>query len=371
MRAPFVVAALLTTLAACALPAGSGTHGGGYEPLRAFVSGPELGGGLGFQLNRPAYVAIFEVMPGRGTSLVYPYPGSGRSSGYAFSGRAHLGSQRFAGRDIYLPTYGHGVLQGPTFYLLIASEQPMNLDRLGAYGMGLRSALGNHWAAYSPYQTMERLAETVLPSMADDGSWTSDLYVHWPQALARDPDGRSVLLNCNGYQTYVRLEYVALAYRTFCMQQNEVPTERTDSAQTPAPGVEIVPRRRPAPEGRSGLQERVRTSSQMEERQEARERRTPGGRMGDGGEMRRAGAGVERSGTARRAGTTPGSGEAGPVRGPRGQPQERGIPGGDGASTSVRTASPSGEAATRAAPDRSSAPATPAPAPTSERCADC
>jgi hypothetical protein len=232
MKALPVVVALVAALSACALPAGSGpATSNSYQPLRAYINPPEFGG-LGFQVNRPAYVAMFEVVPGQGAAQVYPSIGSGPMSGYATVGRAHIGTRRVAARDLYLPAHSQSRLQEPRYYLLIASESPLNLEPFGSFGMGLRSSLGVHFASYNPYHTMERLAETVLPTMQYDGSWTTDLYVHWPEAISATPADRHVLLSCNGYRVYVRIEYLARVHQTLCGQQEAQPV-RGDTVTAP------------------------------------------------------------------------------------------------------------------------------------------
>jgi hypothetical protein len=274
MRTPLTVVALLATLAACATPQGAARGpGGAYQPLRAYISGPDFGG-LGFQVNRPAHVALFEVVPGRGTSLVYPRAGMGAGSGELTMGRFNLGLNRIAGRELYHPAHTSMSLAQPRFYFLIASERPLNLNAFGTFGMGTMRALGTDFAAYNAFSTMERLAQLALPSGIADGDWASDVYMHWPQAVSSGPAPRHVLLTCNGYRVYVRLEYLALAHQSLCTNQSDVPTaEPRDTARTPAG--EVIPRRRAPPEtDRASVSEQVRTSAQLEEGRSMRERRT-------------------------------------------------------------------------------------------------
>jgi hypothetical protein len=364
MRSRIALAALLTTLTACALPQGTGTpYAADYRPLTAYISGPDFGG-LGFQLNRPAHVAMFEVVPHRGASLVFPYAGSGGMSGYVTSGRFDLGTRRIASRDLYNASFARNGMSGPTFYLLVASEQPLNLDRFGTFGMGIRTVLGHEYASGSPYRMMERLAEAALPVSEQDGSWTTDLYVHWPEAISRTPADRHVLLTCNGYSVYVRLEYLAQLRQTLCATQAESPVSPNDT--TEAREGQVAPGRRPPPVDQSALSEQVRTSAQMEE-PATRERRTPqrGTRAG-APEMEREDARVR-------------SGESRPATGRRGQSPTQ--PGKRAGSSDPAPAPPAARPAPESQPrsgaqrapraEPRSAPASPQPSAPPQRCADC
>jgi hypothetical protein len=344
--------------------------GGAYQPLRAHIIGPDFGG-LGFQVNRPAHVVLFEVMPGRGTSLVYPRAGMGSGSGEITMGRFNLGLNRIAGRELYHPAHTSIGVAPPRFYFLIASERPLNLDAFGTFGMGTMRALGTEFAAYNVFSTMERLAQLALPSGVADGTWTSDVYMYWPQAVSSEPAPRHVLLTCNGYQVYVRLEYLALAQQSLCATRSDAPAAEPDDT-TRTPGGEVIPRRRAPPEtDRRSVNEQVRTSAQLEEGRSMRERRTLD---------RREAAAAEREGrTAREAdsrprpgagrdATQPGSTERDEARMPRHAPNAPSHP--------VRPDPPAREPQQRPPPEPRAEPApapapSPSPSPAPERCRDC
>jgi hypothetical protein len=302
-------------------------------------------------------------------------------SGFVTSGRFNLGAQRLAGRDLYLPAYAAGSFAGPRFYFLIASERPLDLSRFGAYGMGIRSVLGTNYAASSPYRTMEQLAEVALPSMEDDGSWTTDLYMHWPEAVSTVAVDRAVLLTCNGYRVYVRLEYLLQAQQALCGTRSESPVQPGDSAR--APEGEVIPQRRPPRESGSDLRDRVRSSAQLDEVRETRERRTTGvqrpGQSGYEGDSPRTRGGVTQPAAGRR-------GQPGEERGARtGSSDPGNAPAQARPERRERPSPPAREATPQSAPAPTPAPAparepsqadprpapTPAPAPTPERCADC
>lgn len=204
--------ALLLVLGACALPQQQSRAAAPYQPIEAYITAITPGGPL-FHVNRPAYVAMFYISPGSGVSMLYPGFGSGSLSGRAFAG-SHFASTRMNNQSQYIFTRA-SVLQ-PRFYFLVASEQPLNVSQFGAFGDGLRSRLGSAFASFSAFNTMEVIARQVLPSLPDDGSWTSDMYVEWPDVIHSEPGRARVLVECAGYSMWVAREHMALVRTTVC-----------------------------------------------------------------------------------------------------------------------------------------------------------
>jgi hypothetical protein len=276
MRVALAALALVISVSACAMqsPATSGPARSGYHPLRAYIS-PSDASGLGFYVNRPAHVAVFEIVPGRGSSLVYPNPGIGRMDGFVFGGSHHLGWGRRYNAGHYLPA-SHAMSAGPRFFFLVASEEPLDLDPIGAFGMGLHGSLGMQFASLNAYSSMERLATLVLPSTADDGSWTTDLYVHWPNVLYDSRSGRRdlVQVRCNGYSMLVPVRQIAAVRASLCGaldDSNRKPA--TPQPSDSAGGGEIVApkRRQPLPKSQATeLHERITSSTQLEEAERRR-----------------------------------------------------------------------------------------------------
>jgi hypothetical protein len=266
MRAVLVMLTLLLGIGACALaPASEYAPGTAYQPLRASILGAETGR-LGFTVNRAAHVALFEIVPGRGASLVYPGPGTGSIDGYTLHGYTIPVSMHRWNDVTYRPAVGTTQHDGPRFYFLIASETPLELDRFGRYGMGVHRAMGARFATYSPFTAMEQLADLALPAHVDDASWSSDVYVHWPQALSRDPVPGYVQVNCGNYSVFVLPQHIWRVTEALCRagDPNAVPGDSTGVE----PGV-VEPQRRP-PAQADEIRSRVRASSQLEEGGEVR-----------------------------------------------------------------------------------------------------
>lgn len=270
MRAALALV-LSLALAGCALPPAADGPAPRYRALRAQILPPGFGAGgsVGFHVNRPAYVALFEVTPGAGSSLVYPSPGIGRMDGFSYAGLNTLPWLRRHNAETYHPAFGG--MAGPRFFFLVASERPLNLAQFGSFGYGLRSAMGARFTSLNAYDAIEEIAELTLPTTAADGSWTSDLYVHWPQALERG--GRAVLVRCNGYAVQVPVEFVVAAQATLCDPRRTEegkpaqPAEPTDSASKAQPG-----RRAPLPkaDADASLRARIAASAQLDEERAAR-----------------------------------------------------------------------------------------------------
>ncbi|HET7459154.1 MAG TPA: hypothetical protein VFJ74_16005 [Gemmatimonadaceae bacterium] len=140
-----------------------------------------------FALNRPAYVAVFELVPGQGVSLVYPAPFDDAASKPTSAGFnvAFLAPVDF-GRLFYLTSFqGRG--REPSYLYLVASEAPLDIERILRDPGALRARLGV--AAFSSSfgpKLMDLVDRTVVPEQADD-SWTSDYVVLWPDDDSQPP----------------------------------------------------------------------------------------------------------------------------------------------------------------------------------------
>jgi hypothetical protein len=152
-------------------------------PLAARID--QTGIGLGVRLNRPAYVAMFEILPGQGVGLYYPaFNAENAYFPSGFSTFPTHGPRRF---DSYftssLSRYERGQ---PHFYFLVASRQPLrSITSFQRNEGAMRSVLG--LTAYSTMnyrRVMDDLVQAVVPNQNDD-DWTTDVLAIWP----RDYDG--------------------------------------------------------------------------------------------------------------------------------------------------------------------------------------
>jgi hypothetical protein len=268
------LAALLIVPLALSACATYGSPGGGrYEgdsrrgrwyddysvPLRAEIV--QSGGNLAVRLNRPAHVAIFEIVPGAGVGLTYP--AFSREASYLPTGFSYLSNQRPRYYDWYHNASGLAsrTRGEPRFYFLVASRRPLNVDRFQRSPGALRTVLGlNAYSALNHRTVMNDLVDAIVPYQGDD-DWTTDLLAIWPDRSRYDryaygdyDRDRWVRLQCpDGRTVVVPLEL----YRYACGRSTgdggtrEVPPLRPDepgdSSSVGKPG-----RRRPEPRTPTG-----------------------------------------------------------------------------------------------------------------------
>jgi hypothetical protein len=133
---------------------------------------------LTFELNRPAYVAAFEVIPGRGARLLYPYAPDVTPN----PGGMNLVTETPAFYDNYLRSALGMPGTGATYTYVIASETPL---RLGDFlkPSGLLSYFGDaQFASYRASTLLDGLTAAVVPAGAPDASWSADMVVDWSNA---------------------------------------------------------------------------------------------------------------------------------------------------------------------------------------------
>lgn len=251
MRALFTLAlvAFLSSCAALPAPPAGGFDPAQYDgqPLRArIINGA---GQLMVNTNRPAHVAIFEIVPGQGAGLLYPaYRGE---SNYLSGGMSNIFLSQSRSYYSYFqpaPYTSSRVGNGPRYLYMIASDAPLRLGNFLSAPGALRRSLGlARFASGNAYSLMDDLADLVLPYGAA-GDWTDDVFVVWPDRSydtgrysARDwirvqcSDGRVI----QGPAYYV---YGA------CARANDVPPlrpEREEPSDSSAP--QPPTRRRPEP----------------------------------------------------------------------------------------------------------------------------
>ncbi|HEX6536387.1 MAG TPA: hypothetical protein VF041_17480 [Gemmatimonadaceae bacterium] len=212
MRSFVPVGTLLCALAACAPRPATDVAPEPAEPLRVLLHPPlpaDEGRSLSFVLNRPAYVALFEVIPGRGSRVLYPWIGStGRefSEGYGF---AYLTPFRFAD---YQP--GTPFVTGwdePRFLYVVASSRPLRVQPYTRPG-ALRRYMGlSRFMSYRPFATMDLLTRAVLPEQIADDEWASDVFIDWgANPLSMAPRFAWRVLRCqNGRMLVIPAAYEA------------------------------------------------------------------------------------------------------------------------------------------------------------------
>lgn len=262
MRALPLLLTVLAPLAACSLGSPAANRPAPAGPLQAHVV-PGSSGYVGFHVNRPAYVAVFRIAPGRGVSMLYPRIGeegryvaagthmtSAWNSAYGSPYSRFSSSSDWIGGFPYSSAYdaaGRSYIRRPEYLYLIASETPLEVSQFSRSYTGLRSALGwQQFAASHPYDVMDNLAELVLPEQMQ-GEWTTDVYVLWPERTTQYVNNDVRVIACrNGSYMVVRQN----SYATSC--PGDRPATRPVGEGEPGDSADRVrkpDRRRPEPGG--------------------------------------------------------------------------------------------------------------------------
>lgn len=196
-----LVAGLLAIASGCAAPSPQlGATPSSAAPLQARIFPPYYGE-VPIAVNKAAYVALFEVLPGRGVSLLYPRSGNGFTTVrdvwipvqynaqrwlYASHGMGDVPAGQWSGFE-----YGFGAGYGlssrsmrgagaPRYLFLVASEEPIATGRFQQSLSSIKDYLGvARYASYQPYDVMEQLAYALAPYGASDESWVTDVFVDW------------------------------------------------------------------------------------------------------------------------------------------------------------------------------------------------
>ena len=280
--------ALVTTavLASCATtPRMQGVAPAGPPPMRVWIGFP-IGSSRVHPIfvNREAHVAMFEIIPGRGVTMVHP-----RTSADVFASDAHYANLSLQpGRMFYYSDpFGHASVQ-PRYYYVVASAAPLNLSKLLSSLGQTRRVLGRMYASYRPYEVIDRLTELLVPMQADE-DWATDLFVDWPMpAMPRYVASR--LIRCaNG-----RVIEVARNYPYYGCPGDAQLAVVADAAKPPAakPPVKELPFDVVRPPKGGGRRDVDRSAPHVEKRRRAE----PGARAPrTGGMARSPSAGGSRS----------------------------------------------------------------------------
>lgn len=163
---------------------------------------------LRFLTSEPAYVAIFEVAPDRGVSLIYPRSFEEPAPVSPAGLNLEFLPWRVEGRWYYAsaPYYSAvSTFTQPTYLYMIASKSPLRVDDIQRSPATLRSAMGwRSFLATNLSATLDDIERMVVGSLPED-EWSSDLYIIWPDvpndrpwhtqyAFVSCDDGRMVLV---------------------------------------------------------------------------------------------------------------------------------------------------------------------------------
>ena len=247
MRLPrrLSIALLASLLAACAgrvplVATSNGVAPAEPGPLVARLL-PPTGRTLWLQLSEPAYVTVFEIVPGRGTSIVYPaaYDAAATkplSAGSHFVNAVPVNVGRWFYENV------PAAQPGPTYLYLVASRKPLRTAEVLREPARLRRVVG--FASFSRadgMRMMDVLDERFVPAHLSDDDWTSDWLAIWPDPLRESRRMESAALHvvqCGDGHVYVGVRPSELSSvcgrRGLKRVEPQAPKPPGDSGATPA-----------------------------------------------------------------------------------------------------------------------------------------
>jgi hypothetical protein len=158
------------------------------EPLELDIGRP-VGAQLLIQTNRPAYVAIFEIVPNQGVTLIYP-------------AAEHQRNMMISGLT-WVPLWWSPrrvSFNSDRYIYAVAAEEPLQLSGetfLTGYfsrvlGLGI-------YRAERPYATMRAISRAVVPDVAAE-AWAEDVHIVTPNYLTETY--RTARIYCPGGRVF-------------------------------------------------------------------------------------------------------------------------------------------------------------------------
>lgn len=137
------------------------------QPLQVNIVRPDDGRVL-IQTNRPAYVAVFEIVPGRGVSLVYPAPYHPRD--------VMLTGLNWVNVDWTMRFDDRRYASDETRYIYaVASDTPLRINDQDYDREYLQRQLGGAYWSSSPNSTVRSISREFVRPQPDEW-WGEDMY---------------------------------------------------------------------------------------------------------------------------------------------------------------------------------------------------
>lgn len=136
------------------------------DPLQVSIVRPDDGRVL-VQTSRPAYLAVFEIVPGRGVAVVYPRPAQPRD--LTVTGLTWVSLY-------WTMRYDYRYASSDTRYIYaVASDTPLRLDDSDYDRYHLERRLGSTFNGYSPNATVRAISREFVRAQPDE-YWGEDMF---------------------------------------------------------------------------------------------------------------------------------------------------------------------------------------------------
>ena len=196
-------------------------------PLEVDIGRPHRGQLL-VQTNRPAYVALFEIIPEQGVTLVHP--SSARERRFMVSGPRRMPVWFDEAR--VTPAASRGPARQPVRYIYaLASDEPLRITDEAFHAEYLRRVLGPvTYRGAHPYSTMRAIASRFAPNVREE-KWAEDVIVLDARGRA-EPQHVARVFCPGGVVIEIPEE---LADRAWCPGRRGAPASGQPAADEPSP----------------------------------------------------------------------------------------------------------------------------------------
>lgn len=138
---------------------------------------PPFQGLVVFDVNQPAYVAVFDVRPYIGIEMIYPGPNDpGRATGGVQAVPIYHLVQATEERQAQATPFVGG---GEDYLFLVASRTPLHLDEFAVHPIALSDAARVSERALPPYDQIDSLMRNVVKPQYDR-DWDADVLILTP-----------------------------------------------------------------------------------------------------------------------------------------------------------------------------------------------
>jgi hypothetical protein len=198
---PGGLAVMLVICGACSSPPRTGAVPVTAPPVAARIL-PPFQGQVVFDVNQPAYVAVFDVRPFIGIEMIYPGPNDpGRAIGGVQAAPIYYLTQATEERQAQATPFVGG---GEEYLYLVASRTPLDLGEFADHPIALSEAAHVALKGLPPGSQIDSLMLRVVKPLYDV-DWDSDVLI-----LSPGPDsstGNLRIVTCNGTDVSVPAGY--------------------------------------------------------------------------------------------------------------------------------------------------------------------